>query len=305
MPRRQILRPPRGGRSCFGLPKLKICYIDESGCTGSLPHATSNVQPVLVVSGLFLDRDRLADITRDFLALKARLFPKYKPASKTTTRSHHLDRMLQEVKGAEVRKHAAASSRRKSRHAIGLLDQLVRLLVRYDARFVSRVWIKPIGGDFRGASRYPLSIQDICSSFQNYLEQINDSGIVVADSRFPAQNRNVAHSIFTQKFQLAGDPYHRIAEMPTFGDSQNHAGLQICDLLTSAVIEPLAVKAYCEGHVTSIHVRSGYSQLQRFTTPLRGLQHRYREPTGRWRGGVTVSDGIGKRSGKLFFDPGP
>ena len=46
---------------------MKICYIDESGCSGILPAANSPNQPALVICGLFLDVARLKSITYDFL----------------------------------------------------------------------------------------------------------------------------------------------------------------------------------------------------------------------------------------------
>ena len=60
-------------------------------------------------------------------------------------------------------------------------------------------------------------MQSLFQYFQDFLTSVNERGFVVADSRSKAKNVNVAHSIFTQKHQKAGDPYNRIVEMPTFG----------------------------------------------------------------------------------------
>jgi hypothetical protein len=104
-------------------------------------------------------------------------------------------------------------------------------------------------------------------------------------------------------FRTAGNPYDRIVEMPTFGHSDNHVGLQLADLVCSALLFPIAVHTYCTGHVTNLHVRPGYRLLkQRYAEQLRGLQFRYLEPVKkRWRGGITVNDSIGQRSGAEMF----
>jgi hypothetical protein len=41
-------------------------------------------------------------------------------------------------------------------------------------------------------------------------------------------------------------------EVPSFGHSDNHAGLQLADLICSAFLWPMAMHAYCEGHITVI-----------------------------------------------------
>ena len=276
---------------------MHICYVDESGCLGALPDASASIQPVLVVTGLFIDRAKLPPFTNDWLELKSRHFPGLMPHGRP-----YLDKILAEIKGNEVRKQAASPRRREWRQAIGFLDHLLRLLRNHDCRMVSRVWVKGVGHSFNGRAVYSYSIQDVCTSFQNYLGQNNDTGILIADNRRPAQNRNVSHSIFTQKFKTTGDNYDRLLEMPTFGDSQNHAGLQVCDLLCSAVVQPIAVHSYCTGHVTNIHVRPHYERIRdRFSPAVKQLQHRYRDTSGRWHGGITVHDAIAKRSSSEFF----
>lgn len=173
---------------------------------------------------------------------------------------------------------------------------------RCDARVFGRVWIKGIAAPINGTAIYTSSIQALCATFQNFLDARGEQGIVIADSRRPSQNARVSHSIFTQKYKVSGDPFHRIVEMPTFGHSENHAGIQIADLLCSALLFPMAVHSYCSGHVTNIHVRPGYEILKRrFGSVLKALQHRYQDENLRWRGGVTVSDELQRRSGGLLF----
>ncbi len=279
---------------------MKVCYVDESGCLGSLPSSTSPVQPVLVLTGLFLDHESLHDLTREFLDLKGKFFP-----NRFRNGGHYLDRILTEIKGADLRKDAASNRRREWRQAITFLDRFLGLLESHDARIVSRIWVKGVAVQFNGQAAYAYSIQTICSHFQRYLEASDEIGFVVADSRCPHQNQNVSHSIFTQKFRSSGDSYGRVVEMPMFGDSKNHAGIQIAGLLTSAILQPMAINAYCDGIINSDHVRSGYARIrQRYNVRLKSLQYRYFDKElSKWAGGITVNDALQKRSALAIFRP--
>lgn len=64
----------------------------------------------------------------------------------------------------------------------------------------------------------------------------------------------------------------------------------------------MVVESYCRGHVQSLHVRSGYADIKsRYVTDINGLQHRYQEASGRWKGGLVVSDGLAQRPGSVLF----
>jgi hypothetical protein len=90
--------------------------------------------------------------------------------------------------------------------------------------------------------------------------------------------------------------------MPTFGHSDNHVGIQIADLLCSALLFPIAAQTYCTGHVNNVHVQAGYGLLKtRFGTQLSALQHRFQDGGGRWRGGIVVNDRLTQRSGAHLF----
>ena len=95
----------------------------------------------------------------------------------------------------------------------------------------------------------------------------------------------------------------RPLELPTFGHSENHAGLQVCDLVCSALLYPIACFAYCTGHVNNVHVQPRAADLRhRYGRSLKALQYRYRNPaTNRYEGGVVVSDAIGQQNGSLMF----
>ena len=150
---------------------------------------------------------------------------------------------------------------------------------------------------------YTSSIQGICTYFDHHLTQAGDIGVCIADSRNKFKNIRVSHSVFTQKFSPAAQAYRRIVELPTFGHSDNHAGLQVCDILCSALLYPVACHAYCTGHVHNVHVQPAAASLrQRYGSQLKALQYRYLDATtNRYRGGLVVSDAIAQRNASLMF----
>ena len=279
---------------------MQFCYVDEAGCTGVLPSASSDIQPVLVVAGVVVPQETLAELTREFIHLKREFFPANRPRG-----SSHLDWIVVEVKGSELRRQVAGSSRNRRRHAIGFLDKTVGLLERHKCRLKGRVWVKGIAAPFNGRSVYTSSIQYIHDWFNAWLEFRNDRGVVICDSRNKALNTIVSHSIFTQKFRAVGDKHPLILEMPTFGHSENHAGLQLADLVCSGLLFPMAIDAYCRGRLTGTHIRRGYDVLRkRFGLRLEGLQYRIADADQakkRLVGGIMVDDQIGYRPRASLF----
>lgn len=258
-----------------------------------------NITPATVISAISIDQRYLEVVTREFIEIKETYFPNLSDPS-TTTR---LGRILPEIKGADLRRAMReGSARRNRRQAFGVLDALMRLMEDYEIRVFGRIWIKPLGEPCKGRAIYTFSVQDICATFQNHLEAVGEDGFIIADSRTPTANAEVSHSIFTQKFKTDGDRYPRILEMPTFGHSQNHAGLQIADLVCSAMLFPMVTYRFC-GHASgNVHVNEGFSRtIERYGHRLRALQHRYRDDTGKWRGGITMSDPVGCKPGSLLF----
>ena len=280
---------------------MRICYVDEAGCTGALPTATAEIQPVFVLGGVDLPQSSIHRVTHEFLHLKKRFYPKLAPTGAT-----YLDWILTEIKGSELRKGAAEPSHRKRRHAIGFLHETLSLLETEGARITARVWVKGIGAPVNGKAMYTYSLQYICGCFNKQLEAEDSWGLLICDSRNKALNSLASHSVFTQKFRAAGDCIPRVLEMPVFGHSENHAGVQIADVVCSALLFPLAVHAYCRTTVRNLHVRD-YSHLcNHFTQRLDAIQVRYREasPRGmRTTGGVSVDDKIGHKARKEVFPP--
>lgn len=279
--------------------QLQLCFIDEAGDLGALSNPPqANDQPVLVVGGLFIDSEKLSTLTDNFIRLKHQYFPDLPYQS-----SNHLDRILPEIKGADVRRNITRGSARQRSHAFGFLDRLFGLLRHNDAKLVARIWVKGVGMPFYPTSVYTSSIQSLCTYFEHFLNQKKDTGICIADSRDKSKNVSVSHSLFTKKFSLMTPDYQRIVELPTFGHSENHAGIQICDLVCSALLYPVACFAYCTDHVQNIHVQPNAVRLRnRYGKQIKSLQYRYfNQKVRRYEGGIVVSDAIACRSGSLMF----
>jgi hypothetical protein len=274
---------------------MLVAYVDDAGDVQTVPTRATVVTPVLVFGGLVLDAGSLPQLTRDFLALKRRFF-----GGRLGSR-HLLDDILIEVKGAELR-GMMRGSHRKRRLSIRFIDELLTLLEGNGARILGRVWVKQVGVPLDGTAINTFSIQAMCETFQHLLVARGEEGLMVVDSSTPGLNAMVSHSIFTQRFRAAGDHYERLLEMPVFGHSKNHAGLQIVDILSSGLIAPMAARAYSLGEVSGVHVHARYEEIrERFASRLRPLQHRYQDENGAWRGGFAVSDPIRRRHGGHLF----
>lgn len=277
---------------------MYLNYIDEAGCPGALPSATSSVQPVLVIASLFIPQDQLVSLTRNFLLLKRHFNP-------ALVGSHHWwDIAIAEIKGADLRSDIRNAGRNRRRAVYGFLDRVLKLLEDSQAKLVARIYVKGPGLPFNGKAVYTSSVQSLCSTFQHFLEVKESQGFLIADSRTPSLNSVVSHSVFTQKFRSAGDAYGRILEMPTFGHSENHAAIQITDFLCSSILSPMATSTFCQGHITSVHVHPRDNDIRlRYAARIKALCYRYSDVGGRMKGGLTVHDAIAQKSSNAMFGP--
>lgn len=128
-------------------------------------------------------------------------------------------------------------------------------------------------------------------------------GIVIADSRNKQKNSNLSHSIFTQRYRSAGDPYQKIAELPTFAHSDNHAGLQLSDFICSALLFPIATQVCCAHHlIDQTHCSIEYLSLKdTYGNRLKNLQYRYQDHNNKWTGGICLVDPLNQFSAKHIF----
>lgn len=280
---------------------MRVCYIDEAGCTGELPTAASPIQPVFILTGLILAREHIRPLTVEWMSLKQRFHPNMLPAG-----SLFNDWMAAEIKGADLRKRARSTDRNDRRSAHGFLEKTLELVERYGGRLTGKVFVKPIGGAFRGTSIYTATVQTMCATFQHCLDHHGSHGILIADSRNKGKNANLSHSIFTQRHQAGGDPFDRLVEVPTFGHSENHAGLQIADILSSALLFPIATQVCSDQHLTDkTHCHPRYIEFRdRYGLTLKRIQYRYQDQTGRWRGGMSLSDPLNHWGAPVLFAGG-
>lgn len=277
---------------------MQLCYVDESGTAQTLTRSDPNQQPVIVVAGVSLPEQDLTKITHDWIKLKGRFHPKI-------AKSGHgwLDAILKEVKGAKLRNgFRDRSSLRQRKQAIGMIDGTLQLLERYDAKILGRVWVKRLDTNNDDMKIHASSLQFICGAFDAGLPS-DERGMVVVDSQTYQHNHQLAHSVFTQRF--AKDPKHcGLVDMPVFGHSDNHAGLQIADLLCSAVLAPIACAVYAGSYENwNRHCRSGYLDIREMFGPrLRALTYKWISPgSDQKRPSLIVSDPLGKRGSHLMW----
>lgn len=276
---------------------MYLCYIDESGgfeAPGSGPGAT----PLMLFAGLIISAEAVSPLTADLLALKRKFYP--------GKAAKHLDYLRAEIKGADLRSAIRSTSRRKQRHAFGVLDGVVTLLERHDVRLVGRVWIKEATTALDPGASYAFAIQDIARHFNSFLVVNDSQGMLLCDSRLHRQDAQVAHSLFTQKYKRSGDELPRLVEPTVFGQSENHAGLQIADLVASAMLFPMASRVYCAGYVTGNDMKRRLDVVRtRYATRLKPRQYLYRDTEGKMRGGIVVSDKLGQKPSRALFEPPP
>ncbi|GAA0337418.1 hypothetical protein GCM10010151_28900 [Actinoallomurus spadix] len=227
----------------------------------------------MVLLGLIIPASQIPDLTRDFLALKRRHFPgrfSYGPA---------LDHALTEVKGSDILQMTRKNSRDRRRQASLVRYAILDLIDGYGCRVIGRVWVKEKGKSLKSDATYCYAVQDIAWHSSEFLLEYRSKGVMIADGRTPGLNVKVAHSIFTQKWRTAGDPYPPLLEVPLFSHSDNHVGLQIADLVASTLVLPMAAAAY-GASPGCIHASSRYPAVRAdHGEALRDLQYRYRDET--------------------------
>ncbi len=263
---------------------MHICFIYESGGFEA-PASNPSATPLMAIVGLIVETSTIHPITDDLLTAKRVYFPQKCKAN------YPLDHILSEVKGGDLRASLRATSRNTRRHAKGYLDRIVGIAEKQGVSMIGRVWIKEIGQPLDPAGSYTYAIQDIAKHFQKFLENNDSTGIIVCDSRMHNQNSLVSHSLFTQKFRLVGDKLPSIVDVPVFGSSSNHAGLQLVDTFASALLFPMAARVYCSHQWSGIHTDSHFDELRsRYAQRLDALQFRYLDSANKRQGGIVVSD---------------
>jgi hypothetical protein len=279
---------------------VRLCYVDESGKGDILTTADRDQQPVVVIAGIDIPEASLTELTHEWMDIKARYYP-----SSTKDGGRKLDAILQEVKGSKIRKgFTSKATGRQRKHAIGLIDQTLRLLEQHDGSIMGRVWVKALGVDNDDMRMHSSSLQFICSAFHSQIPD-DERGVVIVDSQTYQHNHRLAHSMFTQRF--CKDPRNtKLADMPVFGHSANHAGLQIADLLCSAVLAPIACGVYCTSYAEwNTHSRVSYLDIrEHFGSRVEALTFKFRnQHRGRNSSSVVVNDRVSQKPSRLMWGP--
>ncbi|MFD8547676.1 DUF3800 domain-containing protein [Streptomyces sp. NPDC059649] len=277
---------------------MHLCYLDESGTGQPLNPEVPDSMPVLVIGGFAVPEAQLKALAWDFIALKKRFRPELRNLPRLTQVVHH------EVKGETLRKPFRRAGRNQRRRAHGFLDHLLNILEERDCAVMARIWVKEDGKVNDDAAMYATSVSALCANFEHYLSERSSTGIAVLDSRNPTDNLGNVHCVTTRKFGKGGDRLPRLAESPLFGHSNTHLGLQIADLIVSAILAPAASVTYAGDLVGNVHCDPGFAEIRdRHCPRLRKLQHRYQDASGRWTGGIVVSDARGRRSAQELLTP--
>ncbi|MEU8785567.1 DUF3800 domain-containing protein [Streptomyces sp. NPDC048637] len=275
---------------------MYLCYVDESGTGQVLNPAVPDSVPVLAIGGFTVPESQMKALAWDFIALKKQFRPELRTVPTLSQVVHH------EIKGETLRKCFRRPGRNQRRMAQRFLDQLLTILETRDCTVMARLWVKQDSVVNDDAAMYGASVTALCENFEHYLAARSSSGIAVLDSRNPTDNVGNVHCVTTRKFGRGGDRMPHLPESPVFGHSNTHLGLQIADLLVSAVLAPAASVTYAGDLQGNVHCHPGFREVRDLYCPRLGkLQHRYLTPSGKWTGGVVVSDARGHRSaGKLF-----
>ena len=274
---------------------MKICYIDEAGDGRRPDQREADVPPAFVICGLVVDSSNLPALTDGLLAAKARFRP-------PSAGSRAADGILTEIKGSYLRGNIRKGNREVQ--SLLFLDAVMTLLERLDVGLLGRVWIKNPLEDSDEKAIYAFSVQNIARHLQRHLAISGNSGLIICDSRSFTQNVDVAHSVFTQKFRRTGDVLPNIVEAPLFCHSDNHAGIQLVDIVASAFVFPMACRTYCRDYDDRLYAHPAFDLIkERYGSRLMALQRklRYRLPAGRWVGGLMVQDAVCGRSGGRIF----
>ena len=276
---------------------MQLCYVDESGTAERLTEADRDQPPVVVNAGISLPERTLTKITRECIELKTTFYP-------SIGQSGHgwLDAILQDIKGAKIRAgFKAKASVRQKKNSVGLLDGILRLLERYDAKIMGRIWMKRLGVENQDMSMHGAALQHICAAFDAGLPA-GERGMVVVDSQTYQHNHKLAHSMFTQRF--GKEPKHcGLVDMPVFGHSDNHAGLQMADMVCSALLAPIACAVFGGRYARwNRHCDSGYLDIrERFGQRLAARTFTWKDYHRQTCASLVVSNPVSKRGVSLMW----
>ncbi len=274
---------------------MRFLYIDEAGDDTTYTPSTPDQPPVFALVGISIPSSQHTRLIWNFLRAKKRYFPELK--------SRRLTDLIQyEHKGATIRKQLRSTSRRKKRNAIGFIDMTLSLLERTRSRIFGEIWIKKSGHPLIPEHLYQQGVAHLARSFENQLAANSTSGLMILDSRTKSKNAGNVHQITTRRYRTGGSLFPHLMEAPVFGHSDTHVALQLADVITSALVFPLACWTYCQEYTENVNVSPEYADLQiRFGERLKALQIYQANKENGHQSGLHVSDRIHHLPADLIF----
>ena len=187
----------------------------------------------------------------------------------------HLDWILTEIKGCDLRRSIRKGKVKEKQTAIGFIDNCLKILEKHDVKLVGNALIKKVGNVNSDAIFYGHSVLKIASKFELFLEEHYTSGLLIADSRKTSENERTTHSLFTQKH--SGTKLRKINEVVTYGHSTNFAMLQLADIVCSAVLFPMFCYSFARSipdiSLDNININEGYGEIaRRYSEKIKHLQ---------------------------------
>lgn len=272
-------------------------YIDESGDSQTVLSKKHDAQPLFCLGGIIVNSLKLRAFTHDIIKFKKQFHPGLLPKD-----SLELSWLQKEIKGNDLRRDIRRwESRQKIRQVRKWYKKLFAILEKYEVKFLARVYVKKISTEINLNNVYSSAIQCLFNGFENFLAEKNSYGISILDARTYEADRAVGFSLATCKFKQKEDQFPRIIECPVFAPSNTHVGLQVCDWLLSGLLFPVCAITYAQDYVSNIHTHPNFMYLKiNFATYLERLQYRYFS-SSEWKGGITISDPVGHKSGASLF----
>ena len=282
-------------------------FIDEFGdsCSQSSNASVLNnvqqSQPFIITTGTIIKTESLPKLTKELMDAKRHFFPKL---LNKAARKHPLNWLSIEIKGASFKKRLRDNEAKHIKHYKNFFKKIISLLKLHKSKIISRIYIKPHDKKISFENIYTSSIQKMAEEFNIFLEKNETRGMIILDSRDHHRDKQVCYSLVTKMYNRGKNCYPNIIEAPTFGQDNNHIGLQLSDWLTSGLISPIVGYTYLNNlRPNNIHCHKNYKFLKdTFKNDLKYLQFRYkRSDDSRFYGGIYVSNPLTRKGSYEIF----
>jgi Protein of unknown function (DUF3800) len=268
---------------------LRTLYVDEAGNAARFSHAGSpSASPVFVVAGVTLAPGQLCTAKERLLIARRRAF------GAPRTRSLVENLYDNEVKAAVLRAGMnGTGSRLHQRRCWEYVEDSVSILEDLRARVFAHVWLKTPGSWLDESGAYRTSLQHFATGFSHRLAADDNCGAMLLDARSPKKDSSAQRAIVDLKYSCEPDSVTDrligLTEVASVGDSKNFVGLQLADLVASALLFPMA----CVAFRTELGIYKSPAQFQEaqktYGERLAALQCHWRTPDRRRRDGFVVT----------------